>query len=653
MLVSFNAVSFMQKNKTNIQNQTNPGLTPRVRNVGPTQDVFQKSNVSFTGVEKASEAVATKVEGMVKEIVAKKFYKITDLSPLERARAKYKAKLPSVLKGEHKIVRGPAALPAKDQAEIQSHFPKTYGQPTLTFEQIAKSDGVVNEPALTKLQSLGDASEIKKTPHKVAIVLSGGPAPGANAIIHALIKENPESEFYGFLGGADGLLKGNYVKLTLDRVEPYKNLGGFDLTVSGRGKIETDKHFAQVLANCKKLGIDVITNIGGDDTGTNSAHLAEKFFDEGINVIGCPKTIDGDLKNAFIETSFGFDTATKSAASFVGDLAKDRRSTRKYYDIVQLMGRDASNLTAEVALQTHPNITLISEEVAKKNMSLDDVVTNMANIVIKRFEIGKNHGVAVVPEGLLGFIPEIGSLIKKLDVIIPEINKKMDSSKLTAGKTLNADEVMRNKIKLATKMLNKKDAKLYSSLPEKIRGQFLLERDKHGNFPYSKVNTGELLGDLLKSKLAKMKDAGTYKGDFEAINHSYGYDLRAVMPTNFDVDYCNTLGHVVSALMNSGKTGYMASVKNLTAKASDWKPCATPISAMMNMEIRGGVAKPVIEKTLTSLDGPVFKELIKHRQNWELHDKYQCVGAIQYFGPSSITDTKTKTLILEQGGKIS
>lgn len=618
MLVNFNLTSMNRANSPKIQKNriSDYNWVSKIPESNLKQDT-----ISFTGGT---------------TLIAREFRTLRELSLLESVRSKYKPKLPSSMKGKYKIIRRGKLFPTKNSEEIEKMFPNTYGQEILTFKKVPNSSHLGKDwliPANKAVKNIEHAA-IMNSEHKVAIVLSGGPAPGANAIIAGLLDANPKNKLYGFIGGPDGLIKGEHTLLDKETLNIYRNLGGFDLIDTGRGKIETPEQINAVLANCKELGIDKIIIIGGDDSNTNAAILAEKFKDEGISVLGAPKTIDGDLKNEYIETSFGFDSAAKTASATIAGISKDTISTRKYWRFVQLMGRSASHLTLEAALDTKPNVAIISEEIAKKGMSLNDVVNEITQSIVERSKIGKNYGVALIPEGLLEFIPEISALIKKLDVIIPKLDD-------TASKS--------SKIKSAEEMLDPEAAKLYSSLPTTIKEQFLMERDPHGNFPFSKIETHSFLIDMIKAKLNHLKKEGKYTSKFEAIDHKCGYDLRAVIPSNFDSDYCNTIGHVLSALINSGETGYIAGVKNLSENVNKWLPQAIPVTGLMNMEIRNGKAKPVIEKSLVDLDGPVFRKFAEKREEWRINDSYHFGGGVHIAGPKKLTGIKNNTLLLEHG----
>ena len=451
---------------------------------------------------------------------------------------------------------------------------------------------------------------------------------------------NKANKLYGFLGGPSGIVDGKYMELTDEIMDKYRNTGGFDIIGSGRTKLETQDQFQKALEVCKSLNIGAIVIIGGDDSNTNACLLAEWMAQNntGITVIGCPKTIDGDLKNDQIEISFGFDTATKTYAELIGNIQRDANSAKKYWHFIKLMGRSASHVCLEVAMQTQPNITLIGEEVEAKSQSLDEIVTYMANIIASRGNSGKNFGVALIPEGLIEFIPEMKVMISSLNDMLAKLEKDSNYQ----------DASQKDKYELISSKLDSKSAKLFNSLPTQIKAQLLMDRDPHGNVQVSKIETEKLLIEMVRKKLEEMKAQGIYKGKFADQAHFFGYEGRCAMPSNFDADYCYSLGYNAFALIQSGLTGYLSSIKNTTKPASQWIAGGVPLTMMMNMERRHGSMKPVIKKALVELDGPVFKEFEKHRQKWAINDCYIFPGAIQYFGPSSVCDLTTITLQLEQ-----
>ncbi len=571
---------------------------------------------------------------MVNEVLKKeRDYKMTKLSPLQIERLKYQPKLPSSLKGginSLEMVEGSATQSVADQEEIRNLFPNTYGKPTVTF----------------KSSSFSKSSEARN----VGVILSGGQAPGGHNVIaglyDALKNSNPNSKLYGFLGGPSGIIDGKYVEFDDEFINAYRNTGGFDIIGSGRTKLETEDQFQESLKVCQKLGISAVVIIGGDDSNTNAALLAEWFTNHntGIQVIGCPKTIDGDLKNDQIEISFGFDTATKTYAELIGNIERDANSAKKYWHFVKIMGRSASHVALEAALQTQPNITLISEEVEAKQMSLDSIVSYMTDIIVKRAAMGKNFGIAIVPEGLIEFIPEMKSMIANLNDIMAELE--------TDPSFMNATS-MHDKFAIVEKRLDDVNASVYSSLPVGIKAQLLADRDPHGNVQVSKIETEKLLIEMISNKLSELKSRGEYIGKFSAQSHFFGYEGRCAFPSNFDADYCYSLGYNAYALISNGLSGYLSSVKNLTASADQWIAGGVPLTMMMNMEKRHGAMKPVIKKALVELDGPVFKQLADNREDWAMNDRYLFPGAVQYFGPSSVCDITTVTLRLEQSKQLA
>lgn len=555
-----------------------------------------------------------------------------NLSPLQEERLKYQPKLPSsLLGGIANLVsqEGSATESVADQSEIKNLFSKTYGTPVVTFSTSNDSR------ALDQLN--------------VGVILSGGQAPGGHNVIaglyDALKQTNSSNKLYGFLGGPSGIIDGKYLEFTDEFMDSYRNTGGFDIIGSGRTKLETEEQFQKSLAVCKKLNISAVVIIGGDDSNTNAAMLAEWFVknDAGIQVIGCPKTIDGDLKNDQIEISFGFDTATKTYAELIGNIERDANSAKKYWHFIKIMGRSASHVALEAALQSQPNITLISEEVEQKKMSLSSIIDYMTDIIVRRADMGKNFGIAVVPEGLIEFIPEMKSMIANLNDIMASLESDPDFVNATT---------IREKFEIVENRLDNCNAKVYKSLPALIKTQLLADRDPHGNVQVSKIETEKLLIEMISERLKDLAVQGKYIGKFSAQAHFFGYEGRCAFPSNFDADYCYSLGFNAFALISFGLTGYLSSVKNLTESASKWVAGGVPLTMMMNMEKRNGVMKPVIKKALVELDGPVFKQLEDNREDWAMNDRYLFSGAIQYFGPSSVCDITTKTLQLEQSRKL-
>ena len=542
-------------------------------------------------------------------------------SPLQIARAAYQPKVPASIQGATKLVEGKATESVADQADIKKLFPNTYGLPIVTFEkaQQAMSTKAIN----------------------VGVILSGGQAPGGHNVISGIfdgIKAiNKDSKLYGFLGGPSGLVDHKYIELTEDIINEYRNTGGFDIIGSGRTKLEEVSQFDKGLEICKKLNINAIVIIGGDDSNTNACVLAEYYLakNTGIQVIGCPKTIDGDLKNEMIETSFGFDTATKVYSEVIGNIERDANSAKKYWHFIKLMGRSASHVTLECALKTQPNITLIGEEVEAKNQTLDDVVTYIANAVKARADKGLNFGIVLVPEGLIEFIPAIKKLISELNDMLAANQAEFD--------TIPADQ----KIDYVVKHLSKENAALFESLPTTVSKQLALERDPHGNVQVSLIETEQLLAEMVAKKLAAWKKEGKFNGKFSTQHHFFGYEGRCAAPSNFDADYCYSLGRVAALLISSGKTGYMSSVRNTTKPATEWLAGGIPITAMMNMEKRNGKMKPVIQKALVKLDGGPFKFFASKRDEWAIETAYVYPGPIQYFGPAEVADITTETIKLE------
>ena len=544
-------------------------------------------------------------------------------SALQIARAAYQPKLPKALKGHVKVVAGAATQSVADQEEIRKLFPNTYGMPLIKFE-------TSEEPANFPVMNVG-------------VILSGGQAPGGHNVISGLFdgikKMNPANKLYGFILGPGGLVDHKYTELTADIIDEYRNTGGFDIIGSGRTKLEKVEQFEKGYEILKELGIKALVIIGGDDSNTNACVLAEYYAAKnyGIQVIGCPKTIDGDLKNDMIETSFGFDTACKTYAEVIGNIERDCNSARKYWHFIKLMGRSASHIALECALQTQPNICLISEEVEAKNMSLDDIVTYIARIVADRAAQGNNFGTVLIPEGLIEFIPAMKSLIAELNDFLAANAEEFSHIK----RSHQRDYIISK--------LSPENAAIYASLPEGVARQLSLDRDPHGNVQVSLIETEKLLSEMVGTKLAAWKEEGKYTGKFAAQHHFFGYEGRCAAPSNFDADYCYSLGFAASALIANGKTGYMSSIRNTTAPAEEWIAGGVPITMMMNMERRHGEMKPVIQKALVRLDGAPFKTFAAQREQWAKETAYVYPGPIQYFGPTEVCDQPTKTLQLEQG----
>lgn len=554
------------------------------------------------------------------------------ISPLHKARLSYKPVLPAVLSGSAKTI---ALKPGKETGaegnvrELRALFPKTFGQPVLSAQKTT-----------SKISAAAKGQKPVSAARRVGVILSGGPAAGGHNVIaglfDALKNANASSQLIGFLGGPGGLVDNKKILITKALVDAYRNTGGFDIIGSGRTKIETPAQFQSALETAKKNKLDAVVVIGGDDSNTNAALLAEYFLTKGnsTQVIGVPKTIDGDLKNKYIETSFGFDTAVKTYSELIGNIARDANSAKKYWHFIRLMGRSASHITLECALQTQPNVALISEEVQKKRQSLNDIVNHIADAVAARAAKKEDFGVVLVPEGLIEFIPEINALIDKLNDVLSRVPAEAD--------------LMRKTVTVASALPAGLRA-TFDSLPATIREQLLLDRDSHGNVQVSLIETERLLMDMVKKELGDRKKAGRYVGKFAAQNHFFGYEARCAFPSNFDAAYCYALGANAFILIANGKTGYLSSVQNLTAPPKNWKAGGIPLTMMMNIEKRHGHDKPVIRKALVTLDGAPFKQFAARRKAWQLATSFRYPGALQYEGAADIADAATITLQLEQG----
>jgi len=549
------------------------------------------------------------------------------LSPLQIARYQYSPKLPGILRNgisEICVKNGGATESVADQEKIQALFPNTYGKNEITFQK-----------------GQNTAEEKKQV---VGVILSGGQAPGGHNVIcglyDALKATNKDNVLYGFKGGPSGLIEDDYLIFDDEYINQYRNTGGFDIIGSGRTKLETEEQFAIVSDVCKKHGITAIVIIGGDDSNTNAAVLAEYFaaHNAGVQVIGCPKTIDGDLKNEDIECSFGFDTATKTYAEIVGNIERDANSAKKYWHFVKVMGRSASHVALETALQTQPNICLIGEEVAEKKMSLAQLTDYIADSVAARAAKGWNFGVAIIPEGIVEFVPEFS-------VLIAEINELLAGEKADA---FNALATWKEKYAFIEAGLTAASMAVFAQLPEGIQQQLFLERDPHGNVQVSLIESEKLFSEMVKKNLAARKAAGTYTGKFSSLHHFLGYEGRCAFPSNFDADYCYALGYNAFMLISYGYNGYLSKVSNLSKPAEEWVAGGMPITKMMNIERRHGADKPVIRKALVELDGAPFKFFEERRAEWAAETCYVYPGAIQYFGPAEVCDITTKTLALEQ-----
>ena len=545
-------------------------------------------------------------------------------SALQIARAAYQPKLPKALQGAVKIKEGAPTQSVDNQEDIKKLFPNTYGMPIIEFEPAESENN----------------SKIN-----VGVILSGGQAPGGHNVITGLFDQikrlNPENRLFGFILGPGGFVDHNYKELTKEVIDEYRNTGGFDMIGSGRTKLEKVEQFEKGLEIARELNLSAIVIIGGDDSNTNACVLAEYYAAKnyGIQVIGCPKTIDGDLKNEQIDTSFGFDTACKTYSELIGNIERDCNSARKYWHFIKVMGRSASHIALECALQCQPNICLVSEEVEQKDMTLNQIVDDLCRAIAKRAEDGNNFGTVIVPEGLIEFIPAIGRLIQELNDLLAAHGADY--------KDLDKDAQR----KYIIEHLSKENAATFETLPADVARQLSLDRDPHGNVQVSLIETEKLLSAMCEARLAEMKAEGKYVGKFAAQHHFFGYEGRCAAPSNFDADYCYALGTSAAQLIANGKTGYMAIVKNTTAPADEWIAGGVPITMMMNMERRNGEMKPVIRKALVELDGAPFKALVAHRDEWAKNTCYIYPGPIQYWGPSAVCDRPTATLALEQANK--
>ncbi|MGM9942667.1 MAG: diphosphate--fructose-6-phosphate 1-phosphotransferase [Erysipelotrichaceae bacterium] len=550
------------------------------------------------------------------------------ITPLQQARLQYQPKLPGMLRNGIKqisVLEGEATCSVADQAKIKELFPNTYGKKEITF--------VKGE----------NTSEAKK--QVVGVILSGGQAPGGHNVVcglyDALKATNKDNVLLGFKGGPSGLLNDDYLEFDDEYIDQFRNTGGFDIIGSGRTKLETEQQFEVAAQVCKKHGVTAIVIIGGDDSNTNAAVLAEYFAakNTGVQVIGCPKTIDGDLKNDDIECSFGFDTATKTYSELIGNIERDANSAKKYWHFIKVMGRSASHVALECALQTQPNICLVSEEVAEKKMSLSSIANYIADSVCARAERGLNFGVAIIPEGVVEFVPEFKTLIS-------EINELLAGSKADEFNKLDS---WTEKYNFIENGLSKASMDVFALLPQSIQQQLFFERDPHGNVQVSLIESEKLFSALVKNELDKRKEAGTYKGKFTAQHHFFGYEGRCAFPSNFDADYCYSLGYNAFMLIQYGYTGYLSKVSNLSQPAQQWVAGGMPITKMMNIERRHGEDKPVIRKALVELDGAPFKYFQAHRDIWAVETAFTYPGAIQYYGPTEVCDLTTRTLALEKG----
>ena len=550
------------------------------------------------------------------------------ITPLQKARLQYAPKLPGMLRhgiSEICVKEGEATQSVADQEKIQALFPNTYGKPEITFEK-----GQNTSPAKKQV---------------VGVILSGGQAPGGHNVVcglyDALKATDSANVLLGFKNGPSGLLDDDYIEFDDAYIDQFRNTGGFDIIGSGRTKLETEEQFAVAAEVAKKHGLTAIVIIGGDDSNTNAAVLAEYFaaHETGVQVIGCPKTIDGDLKNEDIECSFGFDTATKTYSELIGNIERDANSAKKYWHFVKVMGRSASHVALECALETQPNVCLISEEVAAKKMSLSQIADYIADSVNKRADNGMNFGVAIIPEGVVEFVPEFS-------VLIAEINELLAGSK---ADEFNALASWKEKYAFIENGLTKESMAVFAILPETIQQQLFLERDPHGNVQVSLIESEKLFSALVKAKLEERRKAGTYKGKFSPLHHFFGYEGRCAFPSNFDADYCYSLGYNAFMLIQYGYNGYLSKISNLSKPAEEWVAGGMPITKMMNMERRHGEDKPVIRKALVELDGKPFKFFEANRETWAVETAYTYPGAIQYYGPTEVCDLTTRTLALEKG----
>ncbi len=550
---------------------------------------------------------------------------MSQISNLQKARANYQPKLPAVFARNGIAIKaqdGEATTSIADQAQIKEMFPHTYGLPLVSFA----GDAGKTHPVL-----------------KVGVILSGGQAPGGHNVIAGLFDglkaANPGNTLFGFLGGPSGLIENKYQILEAGTIDAFRNTGGFDIIGSGRTKLETTEQFDRVAANCQQHGIHALVIIGGDDSNTNACLLAEYFLKKQVKVqvIGCPKTIDGDLKNEQIETSFGFDTATKVYSELIGNIERDANSAKKYWHFIKLMGRSASHIALECALQTQPNVTLISEEVAAKKQTLKQIVEQVATVVRERAAAKRNFGVVLIPEGLIEFVPEMKALISELNDLLARNDAHFKSLPTT-------DE----QLQFVSSKLSAVSSQVFNSMPHTIQIQLLMDRDPHGNVQVSRIETERLLIDMVQDLLGEWKSAGTYQGKFSAQNHFFGYEGRCAAPSNFDADYGYSLGYTASALILSGRTGYMAAVRHLSKPATQWEAGGVPLTMMMNVERRHGKSVPVIKKALVELGGKPFQNFASQRDQWAKNTEYVYPGPIQYFGPAEVCDPPTRTLSLER-----
>lgn len=550
-----------------------------------------------------------------------------NVSPLQKARYQFKPVLPGALQGNIATLeaeQGEATEAVANQTELKQRFQKTYGRPVVTFRQGKEMNA--------------------SAPLSAGVILSGGQAPGGHNVIAGLFdglkKIHKDSRLFGFLGGPSGILEDRAIELTEGFIDQYRNTGGFDMIGSGRTKLETEEQFARCAEVCKTRGIDAIVVIGGDDSNTNAAILAEFFAENSIpvSVIGIPKTIDGDLKNEMIEVSFGFDTATKTYSELIGNIERDADSAKKYWHFIKLMGRSASHICLECALQTRPNVAIISEEIEAKRITLDDIVEHIVQVIVNRSEQGRNFGVILVPEGLIEFVPEMKVLIAELNKLMAEHEKHFS--------TLRTFE---DQSEWVNKNLSRDSSYVFSSLPNNIQRQLLMDRDPHGNVQVSRIETEQLLIEMVGDRLNELKNEEKYKGSFSSQHHFFGYEGRCAFPSNFDANYCYALGYNGAVLIRERLTGYISSIRNLSKPAEEWTAGGVPLTMMMNMEMRHGKMKPVIRKALVELSGEPFKAFAAKRDEWAIKTSFAYPGAIQYFGPDEVCNRPGLSLSIEAG----
>lgn len=542
-------------------------------------------------------------------------------SPLQKLRATYIPPLPLILSDINAVTISPSNNLLAKHSALESVFPHTYLQPRLSLVQ-------------GKTQ--------KNKPLRVGFVFSGGQAAGghnvASGLFDALKKMHSDSQLFGFLGGPKGIIENKHMEITAEIIAPYRNQGGFDLIGSGRTKIETEEQFAAAAKTVNALKLDGLVIVGGDDSNTNAALLAEYFLAKNVpvKVIGVPKTIDGDLKNENIEIPFGFDSATKTFSEIIGNILTDALSAKKYTFFIKLMGRTASHIALECALKTHANLTLIGEEIEYKKKTIRDITREITDLIIERSQIGKDYGVILIPEGLIEFIPECRQLIQELNTLLSP-----QKGYINALEQISAPK---EKISFINQLLKKESQKCLASLPEAIQLQLLLDRDPHGNVQVSKIDTERLFIELVSREIKFRENEENLKIKFSPQPLFCGYEGRACLPSNFDCQYCYALGHVAVLLINAGATGYICSIQKLNQSVDGWQMSGLPLVSMIHLEERHGQAKPVIKKALVDLEGSLFKIFQEAQKRWRLDDAYINPGPIQFFGPEEITELKTFTL---------